>query len=380
MNVLMFNHTFFNISETFIYKQVTGVPGDINVDLLAFKIENEKLFPLRNRKYKVERVANGTDKILIAIRKHIFGVRYKLGFFAHRAVKRILKQRKYDVVHAHFGFNALLIYPLVKLFNIPLVITFHGVDASPERLKQKEYKRRIAKMLDYASAIIIVSPHMKKTLDLDRHADKVFVIPCGVDPFEFDVADTTPEREFVTVLHSGRLVSKKGVPDLIRVFSLLSHRYRNIRLFIVGDGPELELCEQLADDARADSIQFFGARSHEEVKTFMENADIFVLNSRMGEKGDMEGLPVSLLEAMSMQLAVLSSRHAGIPHAVTNEVDGLLIDEKDNIAMTSGLEKLVTDAGLRKSFGAAARQTVLSRFTMDETNKKIAEIYRRLVG
>jgi glycosyltransferase involved in cell wall biosynthesis len=380
MKVLMFNHTFFTYSETFIYKQVTGVPGDIDVELLAFKIENEKLFPLQNKKHRVDRIANGADKILIAIRKHIFGVSYKLGFFAHRAVKRMLKQTKYDLVHAHFGFNALLIYPLVKLFNIPLVVTFHGVDASPQQLKQKEYKRRLTKMLDYASAIIIVSPHMKKTLELDSYADKVFVIPCGVDPYEFNVSDTSVEKEIITILHSGRLVSKKGVPDLIRVFSLLSHRYRNVRLFVVGDGPELELCEQLADDARTDSIQFFGAKPHEEVKKFMEDADVFVLNSRMGDKGDMEGLPVSLLEAMSMELAVLSSKHAGIPHAVTSDVDGLLIDEKDNIALTMSIEKLVTDAGLRKRLGAAARQTVLSRFTTDETNKRIAEVYKRVIA
>src|ERR1044071_5166322 len=112
MRVLMFNHTFFNISETFIYKQVAGVPGDVEVELLAFEIANENAFPLTNKKHQVRRIANKADQIFMAIRKHLLGVRYRLGAFAHFAVKKILSSSKYDIVHAHFGFNALLIYPL----------------------------------------------------------------------------------------------------------------------------------------------------------------------------------------------------------------------------------------------------------------------------
>lgn len=380
MKVLLFNHTLFNISETFIYEQVKAMPPDVEVELLAFDIANENLFPLPNKKYKVERIANNADKLLIAIRKHIFGVRYRLGLFAHFAIKKILRQTKYDAVHAHFGFNALLIYPLVRLLQIPLIVTFHGVDASPQMLSQKEYKRRITEMLEYASAIIIVSTHMKQTLSLDCFSAKVHLIPCGTDPEEFNSRTKENETEYITILHSGRLVSKKGVPDLIRVFSLLSHRFRNVRLYVVGDGPELEMCKQLAEDARSDSIQFFGARSHEQVKKFMEEADIFILNSRVGDRGDMEGLPVSLLEAMSMQLAVISTLHAGIPDAITDNVNGLLIDEKDNIGLTTAIEKLISDEGLRKRLGEAARQTVLNRFTNSETNRKLTEVYRAATG
>lgn len=380
MKVLIFNRAFFYVSETFIYKQVVGIPADIETDLLAFEITNENGFPAPNKKYKVKRTANTTDRILTAIRKNIFQVKYKFSVFAHFAVKKILSQTPYDLVHAHFGFNALLIYPLAKKLKIPLVVTFHGIDASPEMLSEKQYKKRITRMIGYASAVIIVSPHMKETLSLSDHAAKVHLIPCGADPAEFDAARQSNKTGFITILHSGRLVSKKGVPDLIRIFSLLSHQYRNIRLFIVGDGPELELSRQLSDDARSDSIQFFGSRPHDEVKKFMADADIFVLNSRVGDNGDMEGVPVSLLEAMSMRLGVISTRHAGIPYVITDNVNGLLIDEKDHIALTSALEKLITDADLRKRLGESARQTVIDRFTIRETNRKIEEVYRKIAA
>ncbi len=125
----------------------------------------------------------------------------------------------------------------------------------------------------------------------------------------------------------------------MKVFSDLSTRMPDIRLNVIGDGPELGAIQQLAQDTRA--VKFYGSQPHEEVKKFMLDADIFVLNSRVGDSGDMEGLPVSLLEAMSMGKAVVSTRHAGIPEAVTDGVNGLLVNEKDNASLSAAIEKLI---------------------------------------
>ena len=77
MKVLLFNHAFFLLSETFIYKQVTGIPADVQADLLAFDILNENHFPLSNRKIQVSRRKNVADRIITAIRKRIFNVHYR---------------------------------------------------------------------------------------------------------------------------------------------------------------------------------------------------------------------------------------------------------------------------------------------------------------
>lgn len=375
MRVLIFNHAFFHISETFVYQQVKGMPDDMDVELLGFKIENEDLFPLKNKKYKVERAVNAIDKML----SRILRLHYKFSVFNTVAVKNILSKGRYDLVHAHFGFNALMIFPLVKLMNIPLVITFHGVDASSQMLKDERYKRSLQKMLAYASGIIVVSPHMKATLGLDKYDDKVHVIPCGVDADEFNVGVPLTEKNTITILHSGRMVSKKGVPDLVKVFAALSHQYENIRLLVIGEGPDLELSKQMSSDAREGSVIFLGAKPHAEVKRYMAEADIFVLNSRVGDKGDMEGVPVSLLEAMSLRRAVVTTRHAGIPYVVTDDADGLLVDERDDKSLSAAIERLINDTTLRKRLGEAARQTVVGRFTSLQTNQKISEVYRSVV-
>lgn len=372
----MFNHAFFYISETFIYKQVKAMPNDIDIELLGFDFVNEEIFQLPNKKYGIKKAVNIFDRMLMVISRRICGIRYVFSVFTRIAVKKIFQQTKFDLVHAHFGFNALLIYPLARLFKIPLVITFHGVDASPQLTTNREYRNGLRKMLDYASAIIIVSPHMKNTLNLNGHLHKTHVIPCGVDPGEFVWGERSQPKETITLLHSGRLVSKKGVPDLIRVFAILSHRYTNIRLNVIGDGPELALCKRAAEDARAGSIQFLGARPHEEVRKYMAEADIFVLNSREGDNGDMEGVPVSLLEAMSMKLAIVSTFHAGIPHAITNETDGILVEEKSNIALSAALVRIIKDEPLRGRLGESARRTVVNKFTLADTIQKISDVYK----
>ena len=112
----------------------------------------------------------------------------------------------------------------------------------------------------------------------------------------------------------------------------------------------------------------------------MADSDIFVLNSRVGASGDMEGMPVSLLEAMSMQLAVVSTRHAGIPEAIDDGNNGLLVNEKDNDALGAAFEKLIVSEEFRKRLGVEARRTVVNRFTMKQTNQKIAAVYRSVAA
>ena len=89
---------------------------------------------------------------------------------------------------------------------------------------------------------------------------------------------------------------------------------------------------------------------------------------------------MSLLEAMSMRLAVVSTLHVGIPYAITNEVDGILVNESDNIALSAALTRLITNEQLRVQLGESARRTVVNKFTLKETVQKIADVYRATVS
>ncbi|MBL7699003.1 MAG: glycosyltransferase [Chitinophagaceae bacterium] len=378
MKALIFNRAFFYISETFIYQQVKGMPSDVEIELLGFDFANEDVFPLSNKKIRIKRSANIIDRIVSAISKRVFGVKPGLGFFSANKLKEMLRQSDIDLIHAHFGFNALIIYPVAKALNIPLVITFHGLDASPEYLSNKKYRNGIKEVIAYASGIIIVSPHMNDTLQLKAFAGKTYLISCGVNANEFQRAARPVAPQVINILHSGRLVPKKGVPDLIRVFIVLHKKHPHLHLHIIGDGPELELCRHTAQQGEPDSITFYGSKPHGDVKKIMTEADIFVLNSRTSESGDMEGLPVSVLEAMSMRIPVVSTRHAGIPYVIKHGVNGLLADERNNDQLSELLEKVIVDAGLRSQLGEEGRRTVLENFTWEKINRRISEVYRQI--
>src|SRR6476660_1619724 len=114
MKVLMFNHAFFHISETFIYKQVTEMPPDVEIELLGFDFPHGHIFPLTNKKYRIRKSENTVDRVLNVIRKRMLNIHYNFSVFTTLVVKKLLEESKPDVVHAQFGFNALQIYPIAK--------------------------------------------------------------------------------------------------------------------------------------------------------------------------------------------------------------------------------------------------------------------------
>jgi len=289
-------------------------------------------------------------------------------------LRSLFKKNGFKAMHVHFGDNAVEIMGLAKVFKIPLVVTFHGHDAA-KLLRKEEYKNQLSELFDYAAGIIIVSGHMIESLELKPWMDKVHLIPCSVDPEKFKMSGRTNSSEKLKIVHTGRIVSTKGVPDLVKVFSELADQYDNIELHVAGDGDELEKCRELAlKYGHEDRITFYGRVSQEEVKKLLNQAEIFVLNSRTDYKGDMEGTPVSILEAMSVGRAVVSTVHAGIPYVIEHGKNGLLADEYNNGELKNCIKQLIEDPYLRKKLGSNAKSTVEKSYTNAVLQEKINRV------
>jgi glycosyltransferase involved in cell wall biosynthesis len=206
--------------------------------------------------------------------------------------------------------------------------------------------------------------------------NKVHVIPYGVDTEEFQ-RGIVPNggRRHLSILHAGRIVPKKGVPDLITVFSDLRRKHDQLQLHILGDGRERKHCEELVSQYElSEAVVFHGAQGQSVVKDLMRACDIFVLNSRTDDSGDMEGLPNTILEAMSMEKPVVSTFHAGIPQAINSGKNGLLVAEKNNKELAMALERLIVDPALRESLGKNARQTVLQNFRLENMQDRLYNV------
>lgn len=375
-NVLVFNDSFFEISQTFVYHQIEALSDHFDVDLLSYNFKNPHNFDTRSyNKYKINRPDKFLGKVTSKLYRSITGSTLHLDLSSHLLLRKILSLKNYEAIHAHFGYNGLKILHYAKSHGIPLVVTFHGHDAS-SMLRDKKYKNRLVELFDYASAIILVSEHMVDMLNVKPWIDKVKIVPCAVDPQLFKTNGFVGSNDKIKILHAGRITPKKGVPDLIKVFANLSKRFNNLELHIAGNGEELDKCKRLVEKfGLSKHVIFYGSVSHDKINTTLKMCDIFVLNSRVADDGDMEGTPVSLLEAMSLSKPVVSTYHAGIPYVIENGFNGLLVEEYDNKQLEESLTKLVLDKSLRTSLGLEARKTILNSYTISNMKQKIELIY-----
>jgi colanic acid/amylovoran biosynthesis glycosyltransferase len=376
-NVLVFSHKSFPLSATFIYRQTKAAAMQNKVFLVTMESSNEEKFPLENvTRWLIKTYYGKLDRLLFFIKKKAGGTPLKFSDGALEKFKKFIRENNIDVIHIHYGTWAVHLLPLLRNLEIPFFVSFHGYDASMAIHNKNFYQKSLPEVFDRAARIVIVSDHMHRILNLERWDKKVALVPYGVDPSVFKTDRKVSSDEKIRILHSGRLTAKKGVPDLIRVFAKLRQVHDNISLTVLGDGIELKLCEEIARELNVNSsVSFLGAKPMDEVIKAMRDCDIFVLNSRTAEDGDMEGLPNALLEAMSMEMAVVSTHHAGIPMVVDHGLNGLLVSERDNEGLHTALSSLFTDSAIRRRLGTEARKKILEGFTLDHMNKKLQDLY-----
>jgi glycosyltransferase involved in cell wall biosynthesis len=380
LRVLFYHGYFFRRTETFIYRQ--AINPYIHPFLLAGRYYQSAEMPTREFiRFKFKRTLAdwSTSNLSKWFGKKWFG---KAPYYRSNSItkmKRLLKGQPFDLIHAQFGGNAIRILPLAKQLNIPLIVSFHGFDAS-RKLANRSYREGLKEVFDYASAIVVCNTGMADVLPLsENHKSKVHWVPYGIDNEQFSTDTSTKQLNSFSILHVGRLVEKKGVPDLIHAFASAIKEVDQMMLHIVGGGRETYECRSLVKKYDLESkVVFHGWKSSREVKELMQQCDVFVLNSRVARNGETEGLPVGLLEAMAMGRAVLSTRHAGIPLAIENEVSGVLVEERDTDSLAQQMIRLYHNKELRQAMGKAARAKVENQFTMKRMHENLRNIYREV--
>jgi glycosyltransferase involved in cell wall biosynthesis len=239
----------------------------------------------------------------------------------------------------------------------------HGYDVS-ERLRHAEWRRRYS---DYrhAAGVITMSELSRRQIAEATGLDPahIHVVPYGVDVLDVYTPRTTTGP--VRCLAVGRMVGKKAPLLLLDAVARAVAAGADIVLEYVGDGPLLAAArERAARPDLAGRITLHGAREHSFVRDRMAAADLFLQHSRVDpETGDMEGLPVAILEAMGAGLPVVATRHAGIPEAVVEGATGVLVDEGDVAGMGDAIAALAADAAYRTAMGRAAWQRAVERFS-----------------
>jgi glycosyltransferase involved in cell wall biosynthesis len=175
----------------------------------------------------------------------------------------------------------------------------------------------------------------------------------------------------------GRLTPDKGgQDDLLRAVAgvaALAPEGRPVRLLIVGDGPLRPELETLsADLGLGERAVFAGLKAGPEVARLLGCMDVFVLPSHR------EALPIALLEAMSVGLPVVATNVGGIPEIIEDGANGLLVAPAEPSALQRSLERLFAGSELRSDLGRAARAHVQANFTLEQTTKRVEQLYEEL--
>jgi colanic acid/amylovoran biosynthesis glycosyltransferase len=287
------------------------------------------------------------------------------------------------IVHGHFGPDACEAIPLASGLNIPLMVTFHGFDATltdsafRETRPGRRYLRRRETLKREASGFIAVSNFIaKKIVGQGFPREKIRVHYIGVDTSQFQPDPTVARGK--TVLFVGRLVEVKGCEYLIRAMEPIQKEMPDVELVIVGDGPLRESLQQLAKSLLR-RFTFAGAQPAENIRDWMTRASVLCTPSVVATSGAEEGFGMVFIEAQSSGLPVVSFSSGGIPEAVRHGESGYLAPEKDWRVLSEYISKLLGNQDLWASFSRAGRELVKSVFDLKVQTVKLERIYEEVI-
>jgi colanic acid/amylovoran biosynthesis glycosyltransferase len=260
--------------------------------------------------------------------------------------------------------------------EIPLVVTFHGGDATKDlhyqwRMPPTVFQRRLAALQREAAIFVCVSEYIRDIL-LARGfpADKLLVHRYGVELDPYD-RERQCEGERRPILFAGRFVEKKGAAVLLEAMRRLDPTIRP-PIVMAGEGPFGGALKRIA--APLERIEFTGWLPNDRLRRRMRGAMAVCVPSLAASDGDAEGLPNVVLEAMAAGVPVIASRHAGIPEAVMHEETGLLVPSGDPEALAAALRRLIVAPELRRRLGSRAREIAAERFSAIAQSRRLEAI------
>lgn len=364
-------------SETFIRAQVLSYSGWQPILLGERMVDGVSL--------------DGMDVRLIgttasACRNGYWRVSRRLGVVPRGMMQRLLNESA-SVFHAHFGTDAVKIWPVAKRLDMPFVVTLHGYDINTheEHWKQgaiefRDYPARLRELArDPTVHFVAVSDAIRqRAIDFGLPTERISVRYIGIDTDRFTVSGLPVTQRRRRILFIGRLVEKKGAEYLIRAFALVRESVSDAELVIVGDGPLQQSLQALALTL-ALPVTFMGSLPSAEVKQQLDEARVFCTPSIVARNGDAEGLGIVLLESQGCGVPVVTSARGGATEGIIDGVTGFAFPEKEIDILADRLTKLLSDDQLAASMSAAGPPFIAGKFNIRRCTAALESLYEKLV-
>ena len=287
---------------------------------------------------------------------------------------RWMQSRKLRHLHVHFA-NAASTVGLIasRTFPIKFSLTVHGPDEFYDTFGLNLSEKMAG--AEFACCVGQFARSQLMRLSPPLEWGKFEIGPLGVDPQLFSPGTFRSSPHTFEILCVGRLVPAKGQYILLAAINRLVKSYPNIRLRLVGDGPDRDgLALMIAGNGLAEYVTLEGSVNQDRIRDYYREADIFVLASFA------EGVPVVLMEAMAMQIPCISTFVAGIPELIRNGIDGILVPPSDDRELAGAIQQLIDDSGLRRRLGTAGRARVIERYDLDRNVARLARIFTDRIG
>lgn len=289
-----------------------------------------------------------------------------------------LRDWRADVLHCHLPIAGAVGRIAGRMAGIPVVYTEHN---SLERYHHLTRRLNLSTWR-WQDRVLAVSGDVAASLR--RRATpgiRVQVVPNGVDVERFDrtFVDGTSVRLQHDIPATAPVVGtvavfreQKRLDIWLEAAHLVRQQQPDVRFLLAGDGPERERLHARARALDLDDVTHF-AGAHVDVRPFLAAMDVFLISSVF------EGLPVALLEAMSMQCGIVSTSVGGIPEVVRHRTNGLLVDADRPLLLAEAVLEMIRSRTLRANYGREARQTVSDEFSLQRMTRQLERTYVEVV-
>lgn len=377
--VVILRNEILPLSETFISEQMRHL--EYWYPILVGRKLCENGLNLAGLEYRIipKVRENIVQKISTRI-KSILGI-------ANKSISNYICSLEPDLIHVHFGTDAVGYWDSIKHLNIPILITLHGYDItiSKEWWQQgkggyfmKKYPDQLIDLSKHTNvSFIAVSEAIKqKAIEFGIPAEKVQVHYIGVDTKIFKPSGLPISQRNNVVLFVGRFVEKKAPLQLIQAFSEVIKHIPDAKLIMVGDGILKKEAESLAKELNL-PVEFKGSLRHSQVLEEYDKAKVFCLPSITASNGDTEGLPISILEAISKDLFIVITNHSGNEEIPDLEDIGLVVNENDVKQITYSLIQL-----LERDTKVDAQKVpnFIEKFDLYKCTQRLEKVYKEIIN